>query len=267
MKKNLIFKFCSRHWIIFIIWSIIYSLLPPNWPKIIFHRELGPSILNTLQESIFKFQSNPLNWLLDGPPFGFHLWYMATAPLTAGFIYYLSRYKMNWIVAILGFSSIALMAFLVPSQLSGTSLWATNTKIGILTALPCMIFGWFYSLRQRSAWDTTVAFSVIMVILYYGSFIQEITPPSLAGIFLGMAVFVFLLSFPKIPFGQFWCQLGRLSLCAYLIHIALRSIIFSLSAKLPNSYTPILVLILAALSLITAFFISKIPRLKFIGGL
>ncbi len=107
-------KFAIRHWKLFAFWALLYSAIPPNWPYYVTHSGLTDGFINTLESSLAKALFNPVNFLLDGPPYGFHLWYLACAPLAASIIFMLARRKMQLVAIVLALVCVGTLLLLKP---------------------------------------------------------------------------------------------------------------------------------------------------------
>jgi surface polysaccharide O-acyltransferase-like enzyme len=230
-----------RHWRLFLFWALVYSLFPANWPQLILHGNIITGILETLTDSVNKFSINPINWLLDGPPNGFHLWYLANAPLAAVVVFVFLKFNLRWMLLPLAIASLAILILLTPNQCDGTLQWATRAKVGILIAIPTVIAGVEFGLRSKDRGHAL--FGSILVLAGAGLKIYELH--SLAGycistasILIGMGLFILLLDFPRLPYGNLWVALGKMTVGVYILHIAVRPIYFSIAPKIqwfPNS--------------------------------
>lgn len=255
-------KFVFRHWKLFGFWALVYSLIPPNWPYYAMHGGWADGFQNTLAASLSKFLMNPVNFLLDGPPYGFHLWYLACAPLAAGFVFMLARQKLQFIAILLAFACVGVLLLLKPEQRLGTDYWASNAKLGLLSAIPCICFGWFYALRHKADKHLLIGIVLFMVGMACALPDKNTAFNSVAGIILGSGLFVVLFAFPVLPFGGVWSMLGRMSLGVYLIHLALRPIVFFALPKIAWAPSWTGIALLTTLSFIATFLVSKIPIIK-----
>lgn len=188
-------KFFVRHWKLFGIWALFYSALPPNWPYYAMHGGWLGGFISTLEASSAKLLMNPANFLLDGPPFGFHLWYLACAPLAAGIVFILSKKKLQLSAVILAFLCIGALLLLAPDERLGTDYWASNAKLGLLTAIPCICFGWFFALQEKNDKHLLFGAFVFVVGVMLASFSNSPALVSIAGIVLGIGLFVVLMLF------------------------------------------------------------------------
>lgn len=255
-------KFVVRHWKLFGVWALLYSVIPPNWPYYAIHGGWAAGFIDTLGASSAKFLLNPANFLLDGPPYGFHLWYLACAPFAAGIVFMLARQKLQRIAILLALLCIGALLLLKPEQRLGTDNWASNAKFGLLTAIPCICFGWFYALQRQGDKHLLIGAFIFLLGVILASFDNSSALASIAGIVLGIGLFVVLIAFPAIPLSNVWPALGRLSLGVYLVHIALRPIVFFAIPKLMLAPSWTGVALLTILSFITAFILSKTPVVR-----
>jgi peptidoglycan/LPS O-acetylase OafA/YrhL len=255
-------KFVVRHWKLFGAWALLYSAIPPNWPYYALHGGWIGGFISTLEASSAKLLINPANFLLDGPPFGFHLWYLACAPLAAGVVFMLARNKLQLVAIILALVCICALLLLKPEQRLGTEYWASNAKLGFLNALPCICFGWFYASRKNDDKHLLSGSIACLIGVILALFSSSTALASIAGIVLGIGLFVVLISFPALPMSRWWSALGQMSLGVYLIHIALRPIVFFVMPKLVWAPSWVGVVLLTVLSFTGAFLLSKIPVLK-----
>lgn len=255
-------KFVVRHWKLFGVWAILYSLIPPNWPYYVTRGGWAVGFTDTLGASAAKFMLNPANFLLDGPPYGFHLWYLACAPIAVGIVFMLARQKLEYIAVILALLCIGALLLLQPEQRLGTDYWASNAKLGLLNAIPCICFGWFYALQRQGNRHLLIGTLILLAGGFLASFDNSSALASIAGVVLGIGLFVVLLAFPAIPLSRVWSALGRMSLGVYLIHIALRPIVFFAMPKLLWAPSWTGVALLTILSFIAAFLFSKIPVVR-----
>lgn len=223
-----------RHWRLFIFWALIYSLLPPNWPQLILHGNVVSGFLETLNGSIDKFAINPINWLLDGPPAGFHLWYLANAPLAAAVVFIFLKLNLRCLLVPLAIASLVALFLLAPEQCAGTVQWATRAKLGTLVAIPALIAGYEFSLRYKGSGQILIGSILILLgvmvkVFELRSLVEGCI--STGSISIGAGMFIFLLNFPRLPGGNLWSELGKLTVGVYILHIAIRPIYFSIAPK------------------------------------
>ena len=255
-------KFAIRHWKLFAFWALLYSVIPPNWPYYVTRGGWAVGFLNTLEASFAKFLINPANFLLDGPPYGFHLWYLASAPLAAGIVFMLARRKMQMISVVLALVCIGTLMLLKPEQRLGTDYWASNAKLGLLNAIPCICFGWFYALQREANYHLLIGSFLLSIGLVISSLDNSFILTPITGVVLGIGLFVVLIAFPAMPLDGLWSELGRMTLGVYLIHIALRPIVFFAMPKILWAPSWVGVVFLTLLSFLAVFFISKLPVIK-----
>lgn len=236
-------SFTLKHFHIFFLWAFFYSLLPSNWPTALLHGYIGSEVLNTANLSINKLALNPLNWFLDGPPNGFHLWYLTNAPFALILLIICLRLNFKWASAVISFLCLLIIYFLTEKECAGTILWSTKAKVGILIAIPSLIAG--YYLKINSIKKSNLYFAYFLIILSF--LIESLSPeanscPSIQSITLGVGAFIFLASFKTIYLGSIWSTLGKLTLNVYLVHLAFRPAYYMVSGKLNNVPENILIL-------------------------
>jgi len=253
--------FAAKHWRLFIFWALFYSLLPPDWPMLILHGGLTTGIFATFAGSLNKLFVNPINWFLDGPPHGFHLWYLANAPIAAGMVFLFLKFNLRWLLRTIAFASIVILLSLKSSQCVGTMEWASNAKLGLLLAIPSLVAGWEFQLlgwagrRNMIIGALLISAGLLPELLGFEIVAKGCT--SLEGILIGVGLLIFLLAWPKLLGGKLWVALGKLTAGVYVLHIALRPILFSLAPKIewfPNSLGFVF---LAFLTFIVVYVLSR----------
>lgn len=60
---------------------VVYALVPLDWSTALRHGQLGPAVGAAAQRSYAAFTTAPLATWLDGPPQGFHLWFLPSLML------------------------------------------------------------------------------------------------------------------------------------------------------------------------------------------
>jgi hypothetical protein len=254
-------NFAARHWRLFLFWGLFYSLLPPDWPMLIRHGGLTSGILDTFVESINKLFFNPINWLLDGPPHGFHLWYLAYAPIAAGVIFLLLKLNLRCLLGAIALASIAVLLSLDTNQCVGTMQWASNAKLGLLVAIPSIVAGWeFRLLGYTGRRNMLIAVILISAGLLPGLLGFELVAKgctSIESILIGVGLLIFLLEWPTLPGGQLWVALGKLTVGVYILHIALRPILFSLAPKIEWFPSSLGFVFLACLTFLVVYVLSR----------
>lgn len=259
-------NFAARHWRLFLFWGIFYSLLPPDWPMLIRHGGLTSGILDTFVESINKLFINPINWLLDGPPLGFHLWYLANAPIAAGVIFLLLKLNLRCLLGVIAFASIGVLLTLNSNQCVGTMQWASSAKLGLLVAIPSIVAGWEFRLLGYTGRKNML----IAAILISAGLLPELLGFELAAkgctsiesILIGVGLLIFLLQWPTLPGGKLWVALGKLTVGVYILHIALRPILFSLAPKIEWFPSYLGFVFLTFLTFLVVYGLSKFLFLK-----
>lgn len=224
-----------RHWRLFFFWALIYSVLPANWPQLVLHGGMLSGILETINDSLHKFVMNPINWFLDGPPGGFHLWYLACAPLAALIVFILLKCNLRWLLLPTAIASLVILNLLTSNQCAGTLQWSTKAITGIFIAIPSLVAGYEFSLRSKGR--EYVFLGSILIFVGAGMKVLELHSVdqscfSTGAILIGIGMFIFLLNFPRLPGGKLWINLGKLTVGVYILHIALRPIYFSIAPKI-----------------------------------
>jgi hypothetical protein len=258
--------FTVKHLNIFIIWAIVYSLLPANWPSVMLHSGLASAVTDTFNSSLEKLASNPINWLLDGPPGGFHMWYLTSAPLAVIIIVLGLRFKIKWLAALIGVACLIVLYNLSETECNGSLLWAAKAKTGILISAPSLIAGYYYKPHMLKSFN--IIFGTIILLLSALAF-TLLSPtascPTIPSITFGIGSFIVLASLKTVWLGFIWSKLGKLTLNAYLIHIAIRPIYYMIAPKLPQVPASILTIGFVVLIFLIAYLLNRAPEaFKFI---
>ncbi|MCB9630384.1 MAG: acyltransferase [Sandaracinaceae bacterium] len=87
---------------------VAYSLLPLDWLTALLHRRLLASVAATAQATLTALARAPLGTLFDGPPGGFHLWFLASLALGLGTVMLGVRLRR---ARLLGGTAVALFVF------------------------------------------------------------------------------------------------------------------------------------------------------------
>lgn len=265
LQASHIKKFTVRHWRLLLIWAAFYSLLPLNWPQILSYDNVLGSIKQTYLQSQDKFSTNPVNWFLDGPPNGFHLWYLAIAPLATALLFILVKLNLRVLLIPIALSSIFSLLILTPEQCSETAYWAAKTKFGILIALPSVIFGYEYYLRWQGKSSLLIGGGIMTVgVLMTIAQLHSATTSCMdaGSIITGAGLLMVLIGLPKVAFGEAIVLLGKLTLGAYILHLAIRPLIFSLSHKMQWQTNFEGISILTVLSFFSAWLFLQNKHLK-----
>lgn len=87
---------------------VAYGLLPLDWLTALLHRRLSASVAATAQATLTALTRAPLGTLFDGPPGGFHLWFLASLALGLGTVMLGVRLRR---ARLLGGTAVALFVF------------------------------------------------------------------------------------------------------------------------------------------------------------
>ncbi|MBK6580855.1 MAG: acyltransferase family protein [Sandaracinaceae bacterium] len=71
---------------LYLLGCVVYALVPLDWLSPLRHGELLAACRATLSESVLAFRAAPVARLLDGPPGGFHLWFLPALACGAGLL-------------------------------------------------------------------------------------------------------------------------------------------------------------------------------------
>jgi hypothetical protein len=71
---------------LYLLGCVVYALVPLDWLSPLRHGELLAACGATLSESAAAFRAAPVARLLDGPPGGFHLWFLPALACGAGLL-------------------------------------------------------------------------------------------------------------------------------------------------------------------------------------
>ena len=242
-------RFAKRHLMLFAAWAGIYTVLPLNWPMDIIHHSFWSGVQLSIQTSLQKFLVNPWNWLLDGPPGGFHLWYMVCSPLVAGIALLAHRIWPVGLLVVLMSAALCVLLKVTSLQCVGDALWATNAKLGIWVGLLAFGVGWVLAITTDVVRVGTGALMVLFS-LTAGYWMEVYAQcPSIVGVATGCGLLALLTVCKRIPAEKVWLAAGRLTLGVYLLHIALRPLYFAVQGYLPGWGHPFGAVLLVAASI------------------
>jgi peptidoglycan/LPS O-acetylase OafA/YrhL len=221
-------RFSGRHLTLFGAWAFIFTVLPSSWPMDLVHHQIWGAVQKSVQLSMDKFLTNPLNWMLDGPPSGFHLWYLTCAPIAAGLALLAHRVWPTVLLALLVTFAFWVLIRVGDQQCVGTAIWATNAKLGILVGVAAFGGGWF---AARVSGSSRLVIGAVLVCAGMGLVwaLEHISScPSVGGLLVGVGLLALLSGVTWMPAERLWLAAGRLTLGVYLIHIAIRPLYFAI---------------------------------------
>lgn len=133
---------------LYVLGCVVYAVVPLDWLSALRHGELVAACGATLQESVAAFGAAPVARLLDGPPGGFHLWFLPALACGAGLLALAVRLRQER--ALLGLAIVLFALGLLGGRYADTPLGLAlgmNTRNGPFQST--LLVGVGYALATR----------------------------------------------------------------------------------------------------------------------
>jgi surface polysaccharide O-acyltransferase-like enzyme len=269
----------SRIGLLFLVWSALYSVVPLDWLTTTIRGEVVDAARDTFAGSWQRLTASPLLWLADGPPNGFHLWYLTAALSGLAIVWVSARLSSPGTLALL--AGLLFVLGLMGGRYSDTSVGFSapfNTRLGPFQSTACVAIGWWIGLHvERFASRRLVGPALfaagLALIVVEELWLRETTgrvPDNypLGVLPLAAGSLLWALSIPSTVSERPWfrriASAGRLTLGIYLVHVMLRvpiaSVLHRLGARPDGSWWVFLV-VFAASAVVVAVAL-RIPALR-----
>jgi len=230
---------------------VVYALVPLDWLGPLRHGELLSASRTTLHESVSAFRAAPVTRLLDGPPGGFHLWFLPALACGAGLLALAVRARRERALFVL--AVVLFVLGLLGGRYAATSLGialGVNTRNGpfqstLLVALGYVLavrgLPWSSSPRTSSrVWRGPLVLACGLLLLALESAWLRARlgalpdAYSVAVVPLGVGAFLCFHDLPRLParMERAALTLGSATLGVYLWHVLLRVPLASVLAAL-----------------------------------
>ncbi|MBK7151871.1 MAG: acyltransferase [Sandaracinaceae bacterium] len=219
---------------LYLLGCVVYALVPLDWLSPLRHGELLAACRATLSESVLAFRAAPVARLLDGPPGGFHLWFLPALACGAGLLALTVRLGQERVLLAL---AVALFVLgLLGGRYADTPLGlalGVNTRNGPFQSTLLVGLGYALSirglpLRAPRRGPLVLGFGLLMLWLESAWLRAQlgVLPDdySVAVLPLGLGAFLCFHDLPRMParVERACLALGGSTLGVYLWHVLLR---------------------------------------------
>lgn len=227
---------------------LVYALVPLDWLSPLRQGELLSASRATLTESVSASRAAPLTRLFDGPPGGFHLWFLPALACGAGLLALAVRARQERALSVL--ASALFVLGLLGGRYADTPLGlalGVNTRNGPFQSTLLVTAGYLLATRglplrasPRARWRGPLVLALGLLLLGVESAwlrAQVATLPdaySVAVLPLGVGAFLCFHDLPRLPgrVERAALALGGATLGVYLWHVLLRVPLASLLGAL-----------------------------------
>lgn len=219
---------------LYLLGCVVYALVPLDWLSPLRHGELLAACGATLSESAAAFRAAPVARLLDGPPGGFHLWFLPALACGAGLLGLAVRLRQER--ALLALAVALFVLGLLGGRYADTPLGlalGVNTRNGpfqstLLVGLGYALAARGLPLRAPLRGPLVLGFGLVLLWLESAWLRAQlgVLPDaySAAVLPLGLGAFLCFHDLPRMP-ARVECAclvLGGSTLGVYLWHVLLR---------------------------------------------
>lgn len=270
-----IYRFIARISLLSLIWFLVYSTIPSNWLTSLFREEFLANVSTTITIASNKLHNSPLNYVFDGPPGGFHLWFMPSLILTVVLFWLFSSLKMNNLLLLIAITLFIVGLLLGAYQNTPIGFSVNfNTRNGPFYSLLLFYFGWSFGQSHKvpdAKWAYIFLLLGILINIFekmwlsnYSSPLPEFAGYSASVLPLGISSFLLFFNIRFLLLRKHILMLGSCTLYVYLIHILLRTPIYSILGKVYSDHSQYIVLLLLYLValLISVFMLNSSKTLR-----
>jgi len=271
--------FTRRVLTIYAPWLVFYSVVPLDWFMALVRGELWNGVKAATAASLSTLATQPWNFVLDGPPGGFHLWFLPSLLCAAGIV---TAYTRGATATPRGLWILAGTVWLIGLAVKGLSSSelrevAFNPRNGPFQGLLLFLLGWHVRMTNStpSARAGALLFAAGAGVVLVEASLSGHSPTtthvgySAGNWLLGVGAFVLAYRCTAPPLPGVWLGLGELSLPVYLVHLACRNPLSVIAGKLglniPWSYVGFAVTFITAIVVVSV--IRRFPPLAALSGL
>lgn len=226
----LFFRYFKRLFTIFVLWSIVYAVIPQEWLALKLKYGSFDAFYWPYISGLAKWiRDNPLIFVMQGTRG--HLWFLVSLIIS---LFILTVFiSLNWQRHILFFSIILYVTGLLGGAYSNTPFGINihfDTRNGPFLGTFPTVLGWWLSQKEAPSASAAAlltlggfALHIAEMVVLRQFFSLEAPPEYLIGtVFFGLGIFCLALAYPDMGHSSFLQSLGKFTLGVYCSHILIR---------------------------------------------